>query len=663
VPLIRSSTVGEGGEGKKVGIQIMKKSIRLRARAFVPALSVLSLAVAASVQAQGIEINPVVISASRMEQPLSEVLSSMSVITRQDIEKTQAASLADLIQGEAGVEFGRTGGPGSTTSFFLRGQNSTNLVILIDGVRSQVDPYGNLQITDIPLQQVERVEVLRGNASALYGNAAVGGVINILTRQGKGKPAAYGSATYGSRGTANLSLGYSGVMDDLKFDINAGQHQYSGTSSMDALINPRVNPDNDGYKNQYLSGKLEKKIDSSLTLGTRFTTSTAQVSTDSGEAADPANFVIGDVATDVQKFKKKTDSMGLYAKKRLNDDWLSTLDISQSTLKYEDFKNGTRYESGYGEVWQNGLIEGTQNAVRWFNTYQLTPAVKTVFGADFESEKLSAVGNDPYSLKRESRGYFGGLTANINRLSVQANLRKDTLDVFHNQYGLESNNKPSATSGLLGAGYQLNQNWRLTSTMSTGFRAPGTAEIASSATIKPESHTSKEAGVSYTSDRSLVRIVYFQTETKDAIAYGGAPDYALSNIGKVQNEGVEASARVVWGRHSLKASYVQQDPLNVSGDKPLARRAREYASFDFSRTIQMFDLGVKAYASGSRPDGATANTLGGYTLWTLYASKKIDKDWTARVKLENVFDREYQLAYGFNTPGRGIFATLHYQPK
>jgi vitamin B12 transporter len=641
----------------------MKKFIRLRARAFAPALSVLSLAVAASVQAQAIEVNPVVVSATRMEQPLSEVLSSVSVITRQEIEKSQAASLADLIQGEAGVEYGRTGGPGSTTSFFLRGQNSTNLVILIDGVRSQVDPYGNLQITDIPLQQVERVEVLRGNASALYGNAAVGGVINVLTRQGKGKPAAYGSATYGSRGTANFAVGYSGSNEDSKFDINAGRNHYRGTSSMDSKINPRVNPDNDGYTNEYFSGKFEKKIESSLTLGTRFTTSTSQVNTDSGDAADPSNGVIGDVATDVQKFKKKTDSVGIFAKKIMSDDWLSTVDVSQSTLKYEDFKNGTRYFNGYGETWQNGLIEGTQNAVRWFNTYQLTPIVKTVFGADFESEKLSAQGNDPYSLKRESRGYFGGATVNIDKLSLQANVRKDTLDVSHNQYGSDSNSKPSATSGLLGVGYQLDQSWRLTSTMSTGFRAPGTAEIASSSTIKPESHTSKETGVSYSSDRTFARLVYFQTETKDAIAYGGAPDFALSNIGKVQNEGVEASARVVWGGHSLKASYVHQDPWNVSGDKPMARRAREYGSLDFSRTIQMYNVGAKVYASGSRADGATENTLAGYTLWTLYARKRIDNEWTARVKLENVLDRQYQLAYGFNTPGRGIYASLQYQPK
>ena len=166
----------------------MKKTTRVRG--FAPALTALFLPVAASVQAQGIEINPVVVTASRLEQPLSEVLSSVSVITRADIDKAQASTLADLLQGEAGYEFGRNGGPGTTTSFFLRGEESRNVVVLIDGVKSQIDSIGAIQTTDFPLNQIERVEILKGNASALYGNAAVGGVINIITRRNKGAPKA-----------------------------------------------------------------------------------------------------------------------------------------------------------------------------------------------------------------------------------------------------------------------------------------------------------------------------------------------------------------------------------------------------------------------------------------------------------------------------------------
>ena len=237
----------------------MKKSIRLRAHVFTPALSVLSLAVAASVQAQGIEVNPVVVSASRMEQPLSQVLSSVSVITRQEIEKSQAASLADLIQGEAGFEFGRTGGPGATTSFFLRGQESKSVVILIDGVRAQTDGAGALTTTNLPLAQIESVELLRGNAGALYGESAIGGVINIQTRQGGIKPNAYGSMTYGSRNTSSLDLGYGGHVDDYGFNVNAGRTSTDGFSAMNVQQNAGINPAKDGSSSEFISGRVDKK--------------------------------------------------------------------------------------------------------------------------------------------------------------------------------------------------------------------------------------------------------------------------------------------------------------------------------------------------------------------------------------------------------------------
>ena len=198
------------------------KNRSLRAQRFVPVLSVLSLAVAASVQAQEIEINPVVVSASRMEQPLSEVLSSVSVITRAEIDKSQAVTLADLLQGEAGFEYGRSGGPGTTTSFFLRGQESKNVVVLIDGVRSQIDGNASLTVTDVPLAQVERIEVLRGNAGALYGESAIGGVINIITRAGKDESRAYGAAHAGSYKTEGLDVGYGGRVQDISFDLNVG---------------------------------------------------------------------------------------------------------------------------------------------------------------------------------------------------------------------------------------------------------------------------------------------------------------------------------------------------------------------------------------------------------------------------------------------------------
>jgi vitamin B12 transporter len=174
-------------------------------------------------QTNNSELNPVIISASRTEQPLSEVLPSVSVITRADLDRTQAKTLADALQGEPGFEFGRNGGPGGVTSFFLRGQDSKNVIVLIDGVRSQTDNIGALQVSALSLSNVERIEVLRGNAGALYGESAIGGVINIITQSGSGTPKANALMSYGSRNTSEVSAGYSGEINQTKFSFNVSR--------------------------------------------------------------------------------------------------------------------------------------------------------------------------------------------------------------------------------------------------------------------------------------------------------------------------------------------------------------------------------------------------------------------------------------------------------
>jgi vitamin B12 transporter len=164
----------------------------------------------------------------------------------------------------------------------------------------------------------------------------------------------------------------------------------------------------------------------------------------------------------------------------------------------------------------------------------------------------------------------------------------------------------------------------------------------------------------------LAKLVYFETSTSDAIVY---KNLSYVNVGELKNKGWEATLRANWRGHSVKASLVAQDPWNVSDNTALTRRARQYGSLDVSRPFGAYEVGGRVYASGARSDMNYSAwpyepvTLSGYTLWSFYASRKIDNEWTARLKLENAFDRQYQLAYGYNTPGRGIYATLQYQPK
>jgi vitamin B12 transporter len=628
----------------------MKKSIPRRARVIArfsaPALSILSLAVAASVQAQGIEINPVVVSATRMEQPLSQVLSSVSVITRQDIEKAQVATLADLLQGEAGFEFGRNGGPGTVTSFFLRGQNSANVALMIDGVRVQPDSIGSLTQTDLPLSQIERIEVLRGGAGALYGDAAIGGVINVYTRKGKGKMTPYGSVSYGTYNTRDMSVGYGGELDGKSLDLNAGATKSDGFSSMNKLQNVNTDPADNGYSKSNASLRFENQLSQKLRLGVRVSTATSTTSYDKN---------------DVNAYSLKTtnETHSIYARMQVNEAWFSTLDLAQADLKYEDLKNGNPYSAN---SFTSSYLNGKQNAIRWGNIYEFSKAHKASFGIDVLKDDYDTSGNHGYIINRNTKGYFGGLTSVFDDLTLQANVRRDQIDIDYTAYGSLSNAAIGATSTLLGAGFQLNSAWKLTGTTSTGFRAPTAYDISTNALVKQEEFKSEEAGVVYSDLDTYARLVYFKTTTQSAIGYD--TNYAAVNIGETRVDGVEANVRTNWRGHHIKLSLVKQDPWSVTDHESLGRRARHFGSADISRPWMGYEVGARLYAAGERKDSHyNTHMLAGYATWAFYASRKIDNAWSARVKLENAFDRQYQLAYGYNTPGRGIYASLQYQPK
>ena len=636
------------------------KNRSISARRFAFALSI--VAAAAHQLALSNEFNPVVISATRVEQPLSEVLSSVSVISREEIVRSQASSLADLLQGEAGFEFGRTGGPGATTSFFLRGQSSTNLVILVDGVRSQVDAYGNLQLTDIPLQQIEKVEILKGNASALYGDAAIGGVINIFTRRSQ-IPGVHGQISVGSNKTTQVHAGYSGGKDSLRYDFSLGENRSDGFSAMDSSTNSRVNPDKDGYRTRYFSGMIENRIGAEMTVGARLSANDSWIDSDSGNPASVPDGITGDVATDVQKLRRQREAAAVYARYVVNEQWSGTVDVSHSKLKFQDYKNGIRIGSGVGEYYENGLIEGTQDTIQWDNSYRWSNATRIQLGATTGVEKFDGSGNSPYSLQRDNVGYHAGLTHMLDRWTFQLNARRDEAKLSYQDQYSSGLGKLTANTGLAGLAYKISEKWRVTATTSTGFKLPGAAEIASNAALRPESHKSNEVGLTYSDERSLLRAVYFDTQTHDAIVYGSTPPYALTNIGEVRNRGIETTARGKLYGFNLKGTLVIQDPWNVTDNKQLARRAKEYGQMDVSKVVNGYDLGARVYSSGARTDGATANTLTGYGLLSLYASKPLKDQWTARVRVNNALDKRYQLAYGFNTPGRTLMVTLQYSPK
>jgi vitamin B12 transporter len=533
------------------------------------------------------------------------------------------------------------------------------MTLMIDGVKSQVDAYNSILQTDLPLQLIERIEILKGNASAMYGNAAVGGVINIITRRGKREPRAYGNVSVGSFGTQTVFAGYGGGSGDVKFDVNVGSQNSQGFSAMNPSQNNLVNPDKDGINTQYASGSLEKRISSDFVVGTRFNFSDAKIDTDSG---DPSVYgSIADTATDVGRYFKKTQNLGAYVKWVINPSWTSTLNLNHSEFDAKDTKNGQLFENGFGNSWQNGRMNGRQFALDWSNFYEINKTTQAIFGAERVTGEYKASGNSPYNTNRESQGYFVGFTQQIDRLTLQTNLRHDSISTDYVGSGTSVPlTKSAANSWLLGVGYKLNEAWKLNGSMSTGFKVPSAGDLSSNPNLKPEHHQSQEVGVVYSSEKTFFRVAYFDSDTKDAFTYISPAPYVV-NTGHVQNQGIELSSRTTFNGYTIKGSFVSQDPVNGVTRAQLARRAKQYGSVDVSREFGDRSLGVRLHGVGERTD--PNGRLSGYSLWSVYYSQKMNDELTLRLRMENAFDRFYQLSYGFNTPGRGIYATLQYQPK
>ena len=605
----------------------------------------------AQIADQPTALQAVVVSAMRVEEPLADVLSSLTVITRKDIERSQAQTLADLLQGEAGFEFGRNGGPGAVTSVFMRGQDSINTAIFVDGIRAPVDQIGSLLVIDIPIQQIERIEILRGNASALYGDAAVGGVISITTRTGDGAARAYGSISLGSRNTREMLAGYAGESDGYKLNFNVGSAASDSFSAINTLQKPLANPDSDGYKNDFASFRLDKRIDTNLLLGLRIKASVA--SSDYDESSG--------LASDRHELKKETGNFGAYVRRTISTDWVSTLDVSVSHLRYEDSKNGVLYAAG-DSSYKNGIAIGNQRELRWSNNYQLAANTLVNFGIDSSLATYNGKGDNAYAMRKTGLGYYAGLTQSLGKLTVQGNVRNDKLVTKNTASGVTGRSDQSATSALLGLGYRLDEQLKLTGSLSTGFRAPTAYEVAATPSVKPEFHHSKEIGLVYVRGVSYARAVYFETRTDDAIT--SKDDGTYSNVGRTENKGMEAVLQTQLQGNRVRLSLVSQDPKNLTTGLALARRARNYGTVDVSRLVGDFELGTKIYGAGQRKNSQYDSVLlGGYSVWSFYASKSIDKEWMVRARVENAFDRKYQLAHSYNTPGVGAFVTLQYQPK
>ncbi len=600
----------------------------------------LSFSIPVSAQQQAIVLAPeVVVTASRLAQPLTDAIAHTTVITQKEIRESQAPDLLNLLRREAGFEFVQNGGIGTTSSIFMRGGDGRQTLVLIDGVRINSATLGTTSIEHVMLDQIDRVEIVRGNVSALYGASAIGGVIQIFTKQGSGAPHAEAQAMVGSRGTDRVAAGYSGSVDDTRFSLNVSRFQTDGFSAINTSQAPKANPDNDGYRNVSFSGQLSRRLAAGHEIGLRAYQSTGNVQFDSASGKP----------TDVNILDDTLSSYALYSENQFTSLWKSRFTIARGADESTSYTNGI----------SAGRFNTTNMQYQWQNDFSV--ATGHVITAGLEHQQQSIDSTTAYQVT--GRNVNSAVLAYSGRLSkhqFQTSVRRD----LYSDFG-------GANTWLIGYGYEINPRWKLTAMRSNAFTAPTFNQLFfpgfGNPALQPEKALSNELGVQYAADIHLLRLALFRTEYQNLIqSVTVAPGVFQSlNIGQARVEGAELSYTGQFDGWDLRASLTEQNPIDTATGAQLRRRGKTFGNLSMNTTLSGWRLGAETIVGSSRPDntivGSAPVTLGGYTVVNLTARYALTKNTYLAARLENVLDRYYQVAHGFNTPGRGLFVSLAWQ--
>ncbi len=584
----------------------------------------------------------VVVTATRTPTRVSQLISDVSVITREEIDQSGVSSLVEILQAQPGVEITQNGGLGTTSSVFLRGTNSDHVLVLVDGLRVGSATLGTTAFENIPPSQIERIEIVRGPMSSLYGSDAIGGVIQIFTRSAPGPVRPRASAGYGTYHTQQYTAGIGGGAGDTTFDVNAA---YLDSRSFSAIEDPTAfgfNPDRDGYRNTSASARLAHRFTPDHELGGTFFWSDGRTHFD----GFPRSF---DHFTD-----QTLMAYGVYSRNRFLPSWQSQVRVGQGV-------DDSRPVSGPVP----DQFKTVQDQVSWQNDLT-TPIGEVLLAAEYLGQRVSGTTSFPVD-DRTIWSVLGGYTGRSGPHTLQANLRRDD----NSQFGGE-------TTGSVGYAYAFAPGWRVSAAYGTAFKAPTFNELFfppafgcpafGNPNLRPESSENVEAGVRYERGAQAAGVIAYQNRVDDLIVAASIPGNPFcvraENVDKARISGVTLTYALALAGWTVRASADLQDPEDRTTGRLLPRRAREHGAVSVTRSLGAWTAGVEVVASGPRFDD-TANTrrLAGYTLVNFFGEYRLGNDWSLFARVNNLFDENYQLARGFATPGFNVFAGVRYAPR
>lgn len=597
----------------------------------------------------GVQLDQIQVTATRTPQRQSKTLAPTTVITRDDIERLQPRSTTELLRRSPGVTVANQGGPGKLTSISMRGTSSDHVLVLVDGIEYRRATSGQAAIEDLDVDQIERIEIVRGPRSSLYGADAIGGVIQIFTRSGEGVTGTQPSFSIGAgtNDTYEARAGLAGNDGTTRYNLSVSRYQTHGfdaCSGQSAAAGGGCfadEPDDDGYDRVTGTFNFAHDFGNGVDLGLNF------LRAEGTNEYDGSAFV-GNVSDIMRQIAGAT--LGWQA----TDLWHTQLKAGTSWNESENFYEGTSVSR----------FDSRRNSLTWQNTFDAGAVGQFVVGADYEEDNLDS--SEAYDdTSRDNTGVFGQYLGDSGRHHIQLAGRYDD----NEQFGSE-------TTGSATYGFDLTERYRLMASYGSAFKAPTLDELYypnfSNPDLDPETSHSTEIGLDAIQDWGDWSLHAYETKINNLISNAdttgdGFVDTPI-NVSKSRIRGLEAdigTAIAAW-QFNAQATWIDAENRsnNANRGNDLIRRPEYSAQFDVDRRFDRVSVGASLFMAGSTYDDlANQNKLDAYQLVDLRSAYAFTSSWEVEAKLSNLFDEDYQTARFYNQPGREVFFTLRYQPE
>jgi vitamin B12 transporter len=607
-------------------------------------LTALMLGSSTLIHAADETLSPIMVTATRTAQSADETLAPVTVISKEEIQRSQAGNLTELLAGTVGMDITETGWYGQSSNYYIRGTSSKHILVLVDGVQLGSATTGSADLVEIGLSHIERIEIVRGPRSSLYGSSAIGGVIQIFTTQDKKKERANIDISYGSHNTKSVDAGVSGGDENTQIQVGLSHLNTDG-----ADVSNNTDPaddDKDGYEVDRASINLQHKL-----------TERARIDLAAYQSVSTTEY---DGYTKSSVYTKETVQRTLSAGVDLNllSNWDMKLRASSSSGESDNYQDATL----------SGIFHTQRQQYTWQNDVALSDSALLTIGMDNTHETIDS--QTTYTeTERTVTGGFAELQKSYQRQNVLLSLRSDDFGELGQH-----------TTGNIDYGYAISDTLRLTAGYGTAFKAPtfnglyypsmpwgeGNPDLA------PESSTSYELGLRGTLRTGSWFLGTFRTEIDDMIEWQCSANctdadpyndvYKPFNLSSVQITGIEANIKQRFGSYDINASLTLLDPKDLESGNKLQNRADASLRVDLGKKSGKWHNSLSLLAQSARyADSDNTRELDAYVTVDLRTQYELSEKWRIKGKVRNLFDEEYQTTDTTYQPaGRAYLVTIGY---